>query len=79
MNSILSELGYDRSIFDRLKRHTDRLRREKKYKELFRDYFVCWCFYYVSQLRKDRLLDRATYMSYLFDFLQYYNNRLFRI
>lgn len=70
------DINSENEIFKRIKRHTSRLRKERKFKELFRDLFVCFCFVYVKGMKERNEISRAEYFSYMLNFFKYYNMRM---
>lgn len=64
-----------RSIIERIRRQTKLLIKAKKYKEVCRDFFVCFCFYHIYRMKRNREIDNLTYYNYLMVFFRYANMR----
>ncbi len=71
MDLLPFDVNSNRELFNNLKRHTNRLRNEKKYKELLRDYFILWCFFSIYQMRRRGEIDRMSYISHVLSFIRY--------
>jgi hypothetical protein len=71
MDLLPFDVNSNRQLFNNLKSHTNRLRRQKRYKELLRDYFIFWCFFTIYQMRQRNEISRGQYVSYVLDFVRY--------
>jgi hypothetical protein len=79
VNGLLTlDVNNNRQLFNSLSIHTQRLRRERRYKELFRDYFICWCFYRLYEMKQRNEIDRVEYFTHTMNFFKYCNMRFMR-